>query len=124
MRLFLTFLCTLCVLLAGTVGFISLNLSLWFLWEAAPPGDVRLAVSHRHPATETVSQYALAALAPELEPYRNDLRAFAISKQGEQVTLIAQPKLIFNPAPHRETTAALRRDGWHVTRLGLVLVAR
>jgi hypothetical protein len=116
------------LLTAGLLGIaaavLTTHLSLWFLWEAAPAGDVRLAVSQSHAAGDTISEYALAWLVPELGPYRNDIRSFVISRQGENITLLAQPKFIFSPSTQREVARQLTRDGWQVERRGLALVAR
>jgi hypothetical protein len=111
------------VILGGLVAALAIHLSLWFLWAAVPDGAIRLAFSHPSNLSSFIDKYVLPALPLDLSLPREAIKRSAVSISDGNTIIAVEPRHAFSPFAQRRLTEALKRRGWQVRRLGLVVIA-
>ncbi len=100
------------------------HLSLWFLWNLLPSGEIRLAVDQSNKSIADPLTKLLPTRIKDIALDPTISSKFAFSKHNNKTTLLAIPSHPFLFSSHKELTDYFHNKGWSSYHLGLIIVAQ
>jgi hypothetical protein len=99
------------------------HLSLWFLWNLSPSGEIQVVVDQSNQAIASSLPKVLPSEIKEIAPGSTISRKFSFYKHNDKITILAIPAHPFLFSSHKALTNHFNNMGWSSYHLGLIIIA-